>query len=179
MTIARTRHPAAAFACALLVALTALLPQKAAAQLTGTLSGPRFVETAAIAGLFEIEAAKLALTRSRNDAVRRFAQQMVDDHTRIAADLKRAATAANGDISVPSALDAEHDALLQRLKAVPEREFDAQYVAMQKTAHEQAVGLFGAFARQGDQTALKEFAQQTLPMLQHHLEQVEKIAINT
>ncbi|WP_051357226.1 DUF4142 domain-containing protein [Azorhizobium doebereinerae] len=179
MLTSRTNHMRAA-AFALLFALAALfVPQMARAQLSGTLSGPRFVETAAVAGLFEIESSKIALERSDNPGIKAFAQMMVDDHTRIAAALKRAAADANGEITIPAALDSEHDAMIRKLKTASGREFDALYVQMQTTGHEQAVGLFGAYAKDGDQTALKTFAADTLPTLQNHLKHVMQIQVKT
>ncbi|MGU3493894.1 DUF4142 domain-containing protein [Xanthobacteraceae bacterium A53D] len=154
-------------------------PPQAEAQLTGTLSGPRFVETAAIAGLFEIETSKIALERSSNPEVKKFAEMMVDDHTRIAANLKIAAKAADGDMKVPDALDSGHDAVLRKLKAATGADFDTLYVQIQTTAHEEAVGLFGAFSKDGDQSALKAFATETLPTLQKHLEHVKMIQLKT
>lgn len=151
----------------------------ASAQLSGTLSGPRFVETAAIAGLFEIETSKLALARTQEPQIRAFAEMMVADHTRIAASLKRAASDANGEITLPTALDAEHEAMVKTLRAASGRDFDALYVQMQTAAHQQAVGLFGAFAKDGDQTALKAFAADTLPVLQRHLEHALRIQVKT
>lgn len=159
--------------------LALIVPQRASAQLSGTLSGPRFAETAAVAGLFEIQTSKLALDRSTDPQVRAFAQSMITDHERIATALKRAASDASGDIVLPTALDAEHEALLKKLSAATGREFDALYVQMQTTAHQQAVGLFGAFAKDGDQTALKAFAAETLPVLQGHLEHVMRIQVKT
>ena len=163
----------------MLGALALILPQRASAQLSGTLSGPRFVETAAIAGLFEIESSNLALVRSNDPQVRAFAEMMVTDHAKIAIALKRAAADANGEITLPTSVDAEHADLLKKLGAATGRDFDALYVQMQTTAHQQAVGLFGAFAKDGDQTALKAFAADTLPTLQKHLEDVLRIQLKT
>lgn len=171
--------PRPLLAVIMITALALMFPLRASAQLSGTLSGPRFVETAAIAGLFEIESSKLALSRSSDPQIRAFAETMVADHTKIATGLKRAASDARGDITLPTAMDADHEALLTKLRAATGRDFDALYVQMQTTAHQQAVGLFGAFAKDGDQTALKDFAAQTLPMLQGHLEQVLRIRVKT
>lgn len=163
----------------MMAVLALAIPHRASAQLSGSLSGPRFVETAAIAGLFEIETSKLALERTQNAQIRAFAEMMVADHTKIAASLKRAASDANGEITIPTALDAEHEAMVKKLTAATGREFDALYVQMQTTAHQQAVGLFGAFAKDGDQTALKAFAAETLPILQRHLEHVLRTEVKT
>ncbi|OZA91551.1 MAG: hypothetical protein B7X76_02120 [Azorhizobium sp. 39-67-5] len=178
MSLSRS-PPRPLLAVILITALALIFPLRASAQLSGTLSGPRFVETAAISGLFEIEASKLALDRSTDPQIRAFAQMMVVDHAKIAIALKRAASDANGDITLPTAVDAEHEALLKKLGTATGRDFDALYVQMQTTAHQQAVGLFGAFAKDGDQTALKAFAADTLPVLQGHLEQVLRIQVKT
>ncbi|WP_341991124.1 DUF4142 domain-containing protein [Azorhizobium sp. AG788] len=164
----------------IMMALIALCcAQRASAQSPGTLSGPGFLETAAISNLFELETSKLALARTQSPQIRAFADMMVEDHTKIAARLKRAAADAKGDFTFPTALDGEHASLLEKLRAASGPAFDALYVQIQTTAHQQAVGLFGAFANDGDQTALKAFAAETLPIMQNHLAQVLKIQVKT
>src|SRR5262245_34677309 len=48
----------------------------------------RFIEAASQAGIAEVKLSELALTRTQNDAVKTFAQMMVDDHTRAGNELK-------------------------------------------------------------------------------------------
>jgi putative membrane protein len=61
---------------------------------TGALNTDAFVKDAAIAGMYEIEAGKLALKRSMNPDVKAAARMIIDDHT--AADEKLKALVAAG-----------------------------------------------------------------------------------
>jgi putative membrane protein len=42
-----------------------------------------FVDKAAVANTFEIDTSKLALKYAKGDDVKKFAQEMIDDHTKI------------------------------------------------------------------------------------------------
>ena len=44
------------------------------------------------------------------------------------------------------------------------------------TAHDQAVALFKTFSTQGQESALREFAAETLPVLQEHQSMVHELA---
>lgn len=52
-------------------------------------------------------------------------------------------------------------------------------VQMQSAGHEEAVSLFSAYAKDGDQSALKTFAVETLPTLKDHLEHAKKLHTKT
>ncbi|MFG1424126.1 DUF4142 domain-containing protein [Roseixanthobacter liquoris] len=156
-----------------------LAPVLAHAQLAGTLSGPKFVEAAGIADRFEIEAGRLALEKSENPQIKILATRLVADHTHALAELKAAAAKADGQIVVPSTLDPKHEAKIEQLKAATGADFDTLFVQLQTSAHDAAVGIFASFAKDGDQTALKEYAARTLPMLERHFEQVKQIQIKT
>ncbi|OYW34359.1 MAG: hypothetical protein B7Z41_02510 [Rhizobiales bacterium 12-66-7] len=104
---------------------------------------------------------------------------MVADHTHALAGLKAAAAKADGQIVVPTALDAKHEVKIEQLKAATGADFDTLFVQMQTSVHDAAIGIFASFAKEGDQTALKDYAAQTLPMLERHFEQVKQIQIRT
>lgn len=165
----------------LILACLALLlaPALAQAQMAGTLSGPKFVEAAGIADRFEIEAGRLALEKSDSSQIKILATRLVADHTHALAGLKAAAAKADGQIVVPTTLDAKHEAKIEQLKAATGADFDTLFVQMQTSVHDAAIGIFASFAKEGDQTALKDYAAQALPMLERHFEQVKKIQIRT
>ncbi|MFG1464829.1 DUF4142 domain-containing protein [Xanthobacter sp. DSM 24535] len=167
---------------AFILALCALLSAPAlvqAQQQTGTLSGPKFVEAAGISDHFEIAASRLALEKSENPQIKALAATLVADHTRALADLKAAAKKADGQIVVPSTLDDTHETRIERLKAATGADFDTLFIQLQTSAHEAAVGIFASFAKQGDQTTLRDYAAQALPMLERHFEQIKQIQIKT
>jgi putative membrane protein len=124
-----------------------------------------FVTKAAQAGLLEVEAGKIALKRSSNQAVKDFAAQMVKDHEKASAELKTLATARK--LNVPTAPDREGATLLHRLSAKPASEFDAEYGKQMIEGHEQAVTLFSDAAALRDKE-LAAWAKKTLPTLEKH-----------
>jgi putative membrane protein len=146
-----------------------------AAQAASVVSSKQFVETAGVAGMFEIESSRIAVAKSKNADVKAFAERMISDHTKAAAQLE--SVAKSEKLSVPAKLDMKHQKMVDELKAASEPKFDALYVKMQTAAHKEAVALFGAFGKQGDNAALRTFAAKTLPVLQEHYDMVKKITV--
>lgn len=136
----------------------------------------KFVKTAPVANEFEIESSKLALTKSTNDKVKSFAQQMVDDHTKAGQDFQTALSSSSVDKSqVPTALDKKHQKIMDKLNKADAKDFDKDYIDAQTSAHKDAVSLFSDYSKKGDDQSLKAFATQTLPTLQHHKDMVKQL----
>lgn len=159
-----------------LIALMALvsLPALAADKLPEMTQD--FIDKAAVANKFEIDTSQLALEYGKAADVKSFAQEMIDDHTKIGEEFKATLQAAN--IPVPAdSLDMTHGAKYAKLRLfTTESGFDAAYVSEQLSAHQDAVKLFGDYASNGPTPALKEFAQKTLPKLEHHLAMVKELS---
>jgi len=135
-----------------------------------------FVKKAAIANMYEIETSKVALNRSTSADVKAFAQQMIDDHTKVGADFKAAATTGGiAGAAIPAALDEKHAKKLAKLNEEDAGDFDDEYLDEQEEAHEEAIKLFKDYADDGDNASLKTFAANTLPSLQQHREKVETL----
>ena len=132
-----------------------------------------FVNKAAIGGMFEMDSSKVAQDKVTAKSVKDFAQKMIDDHG--AANAKLESIAGEQKLKVPSELDQQHKAEIDKLQQA-KAPVDQPYVEMQRSAHTDAVGLFEAYAKDGDNAALKSFAQETLPTLKMHKDMVEKIA---
>jgi putative membrane protein len=133
-----------------------------------------FVNKAAVGGMFEVESSKLADGAAQEGRVKDFAHMMVTDHS--AANTKLEKIAGEQKLSVPSALDPEHQAVLDKLNSAKGESFDQAYVQAQRDAHDDAVSLFEDYAKAGDNASLKMFASETLPTLKMHQEEVETIA---
>jgi putative membrane protein len=133
-----------------------------------------FVKNAAIAGLFEIQSSELAL-RKRESQDRRFAKRMIHDHERASAQLKRIVRADHINAQVPTQLDDQHQKMLQQLRSESGQTFEKDYDKMQLQGHQEAVSLFQNYAQNGDNPALKRWAQRTLPTLQDHLSMAQKL----
>jgi putative membrane protein len=133
-----------------------------------------FVDKAAASDMFEIEAAKLAQTKSSNADVKAFADMMIKDHTKSTADLKKAIADSGAAVTPPAALPADMQGKLDALKA--SATFDKDYMAGQVDAHQQALDLLQRYAQDGDTPAIKAFAAATAPVVQTHLDRAKTLA---
>lgn len=136
-----------------------------------------FVKKAAVTDMFEVESSKLALEKSKNEAIRNFATQMIEDHTKSTGDLKDALGEAelDADKLLPKDLDAKHAGLMDRLKAAEGTAFENLYLMAQNDGHTAAVQLFSAYSKTGDNPKLKAFAGKTLPVIEGHKDHVKNL----
>ncbi|TJU93145.1 MAG: DUF4142 domain-containing protein, partial [Mesorhizobium sp.] len=77
-------------------------------------SAQDFVDKAAVGGKFEVDSSQLALNKVQDQSIKDFAQMMIRDHG--AANTKLQAVAGEQKLKVPAALDAQHQADLDKLK---------------------------------------------------------------
>lgn len=124
-----------------------------------------FVETASAKTIAEIEKAQLALQEG-NQAVQRYANRIIADHTAAKNDLE--ALAEQADVEV-----ADDATLMDRAKEFvlsvrDGADFDEAYVDNQIAAHEESIELFER-AAQSDNPEISAYASARLPTLQEHL----------
>lgn len=136
-----------------------------------------FVKEAATSDLTEIAAAKIALEKGDADE-KKFANQMVVDHTKTSSELKALVTSGAVKAEIPVALDSSSQKKVDKLTATKPADFASEYDPMQVSAHKDAVSLFERYAKGGDNPKLKDWAGKTLPHLQHHLEMAQALDKN-
>jgi putative membrane protein len=132
-----------------------------------------FVEKVALSDMYEIEASKIALERSKVQPVKDYAQMMIDAHTATTAELTPLASAAS--VASPSALDNDHTAKLEDLRNASIEDFDDKYIDQQTDAHENALNLLKDFAMNGKDAGLQAFAAKTALAVDAHLQQVKAL----
>jgi putative membrane protein len=132
-----------------------------------------FVKKAALDGMTEVELAQVALSKSKDEKVRSFAQRMVADHGK--ANKELATLAKSKQMDVPTSLDAEHQAMVQSLSGKSGAAFDASYSEHMRADHAKAIALFEG-ASQGTDMELAAFAKKTLPTLQDHKKMADALA---
>jgi putative membrane protein len=133
-----------------------------------------FMKNAAEAGLAEVEASKLAVTKATNTQVKGFAQQMVDDHTKANDELK--ALAATKGVELPAEPSMAQRAKLKALQGADGANFDKRYAeTFGLKAHEDTVNLFQKQSKKAKDPEVKAWAEKTLPKLQHHLEMAKDL----
>jgi len=146
-------------------------PKTAAAPPMSAPSTSTFLTNAAVANLFEIESSKLALSKTKTEKVKSFANEMVTDHTAAGEKFKQAV--ADAKLTPPAEkLDAKHQAILDDLKKKEGTAFDKAYIDAQYQGHVEAVAMFEAYAKDGDNARMKRLAGDLLPTLKKHLDHV-------
>ena len=163
--------------------LTGLLAIWAAAALSGlpaqasslSKGDEKIVIDMARANMAEVEAGKLAQTKSQNEQVKRFAQQMIDDHSKALNEVQALAQAKG--VTLPTDLDAKHKALAAKLGALSGDAFDKTYMKEAGLADHKKVH----HALQKDQSRAKDpdvkaLAAKMLPTVEQHLNAAEQMA---
>lgn len=133
-----------------------------------------FVKQVATSDRFEIESNKLGEQKG-NDGDKKFAAQMISDHTKTSTELKDLVSSGKVKAEIPTALDSAHQGKLDKLKGLSGADFSSSFRSMQVDAHKDAVDLFERYAKGGDNNDLKNWAQNTLPALKHHLEMAQAL----
>jgi putative membrane protein len=132
-----------------------------------------FIKEVAMSDMLEIDAARVAQEKG-NASEKKFAEQMITDHTKTSSELK-ALLPADMKSALPTALDDSSQKKLNKLKDTRDQAFASEYDSMQVSAHKDAVSLFERYAKGGDDDKLKDWAGKTLPALQHHLEMARQL----
>ncbi|MET0625291.1 MAG: DUF4142 domain-containing protein, partial [Pyrinomonadaceae bacterium] len=122
----------------------------------------KFMMMAATGGMAEVEMARLALEKSSNDAVKTYAQKMIDDHT--AANNELMQVASMKGVMLPTQPDAKQMAMMMKMQKLSGMEFDMMYVKEAGVkGHESMEKLFMKESMGGKDMDAKAFAAKTLP----------------
>ena len=141
----------------------------------GAPSAQDFVNKVAVSDMFEIQSSQIALAKQADADTKPFAEKMVQDHQKTSSELKALVDSGKVKAKLPAALDSQHQKMLDDLKAKNGKDFDQGYDQIQVKAHRDAVALFEAYAKAGDNAELKDWAGKTLPHLKEHLSMAEKL----
>jgi putative membrane protein len=132
-----------------------------------------FLTEAAQGGMAEVELGKLASTKATNPDVKKFAQQMITDHSKANNELKE--LAAKKNFSVPTELSPKHKSLMDKLNGLSGADFDKAYVDAMVDDHKEDVEAFKDQSEDGKDADVKAWAGKTLPTLQMHLDMIKGI----
>ena len=135
-----------------------------------------FVKEAALDGMTEVDLAKVALEKSKNDEVKQFAQKMSQDHSQANDELSQIAKSKG--LQVPTKLDAKHEAMVKMMSAKSGAAFDKAYAQHMAKDHAKAVALFESASKSSD-PQIAAFAQKILPTLQEHKQLADNLRDNT
>ena len=135
-----------------------------------------FVTMAASSDMFELKSSQLAKSRGATGEINAFADHMIADHTKTSTQLTSLMGSMNPPMSMPTSMTERHQAMLRKVEgAGTGAAFNRAYVEAQLMSHQEAVALFSTYAQNGDNPALRTFAQTNLPALQGHLEHAQRL----
>lgn len=133
------------------------------------MSDQQFIDFAAQTDMVEANLGQLAGTVASSQSVKDYAQTLVTDHTNDYHHLYDVARQAN--LNVPGAIDAENNktmiAPFQTLKGAA---FDHKYVRDMVAGHTKAIAIYKKEATDAQNPAVKSYAEETLSVLQGHLD---------
>jgi putative membrane protein len=132
-----------------------------------------FAKKAAEGGMAEVKFGQLAEEKGASPAVRNFGRRMVQDHSKANNELKNVTS--KGSIPLPNQLDKSDQATYERLSKLSGDAFDRAYARDMVRDHSKDVSEFQKEAKDGQNEAIKNFAAQTLPTLQSHLDQARQM----
>ncbi|MCE3247313.1 MAG: hypothetical protein K0R41_1138, partial [Geminicoccaceae bacterium] len=131
-----------------------------------------FATKAAEGGLKEVRLGELAQRQAASDQVKEFGQRMVEDHGKANDQLKQIAE--QKGIQLPQEMSEEGQQLYDELAQKSGEEFDRAYMDEMVSDHEEDVETFQQYAESGQDPDLTGFAEQTLPVLEEHLQLAQK-----
>jgi putative membrane protein len=155
----------AAVCCLVLASLPALAQKKAASG--KTMTDQQFVDFAAQTDMMEANLGQFAANAASSQQVKDYASTLVTDHTTDYGQLSTAAKQAN--LNVPNAIDTEHNKMLAPFQKLKDAAFDRKYAQEMVMGHTKAIEMYKKEASDGQNDALKSYAQTALPTLEKHL----------
>jgi putative membrane protein len=133
----------------------------------------KFMKTLAQGGMAEVAAGKLAGEKASDPAVKQFGEQMVKDHTQNDEQLRTLAKSSG--VSLPTKTDQQLSAAQSKLESASGPAFDAAYIREQVQDHQKTVQLLEHEIQNGNDPAVRQFAQKTLPVVSHHLAMAKEL----
>jgi predicted outer membrane protein len=133
----------------------------------------KILKDMAQANINEVEAAKLAQSKSQNDQVKSFAQQMIDDHTKGLNDVQQVAQ--QKGVTLPTEPDAKHKAMAAKLEKMSGSAFDKAYMSQAGVAdHKMVHSKLMSDEKKAKDADVKALAQKLEPVVAQHLKSAEQ-----
>jgi putative membrane protein len=132
-----------------------------------------FVTKAAQGNSAEIELGKMVAAKTKDPNVKQFAQMMVKDHTTALNQLQELAQTKN--LNLNDNLPDDAKSLQEKLSSDTGKQFDKDYMDGMVQDHQKDVQEFTEESQNAKDPAVKQWASNTLPVLQKHLQKAQQI----
>jgi putative membrane protein len=148
-------------------------PERNAAHGSVPYNDEQFVRSAAEASMSQVDIGKIAEQRSQSPEVKKFAQMMVEEHSKLTEQLKQMGMSES--INLPTSVSRDDANAHRSLNTMNGTNFDRAYLERVSSELHRQLGEFERGASLGTKPALKEYAQRTQPTLQSELQQTKQL----
>ena len=132
-----------------------------------------FAMNGAQSNMAEIALGRLAVQKSKNADIKKFAQKLIADHSSANTQLK--ALAAKKAITLPADVKPEQKETYDRLAKLTGAEFDREFMTLMVENHTKSATAYEGESNSGTDAELKAFAAKVLPIVQEHLRMARDI----
>lgn len=136
-------------------------------------SAKSFVEKVSEGNAAEMALGELALKKASNPEVKSFAQHIIDDHQKSQEELKQVAQ--NKGLETSDKIGTKQKATQEKLQRMSGVSFDKAYIDAMVKEHQNDVKEFKKQAQSSDDPEIKNWAAQTVPKLEQHLQMAESL----
>jgi putative membrane protein len=139
-----------------------------------TYSDESFIRDAEESSVSQVDMAKLAEQKAEDPQVKKFAQNISEEHQKITEQLKELGQKER--INAETSANRTDEVVIHRLQASSSTRFDKAYLDQVASELARETGEFEKGASSTNKPALKEFAQQTTPTLKSELQEARQLA---
>jgi putative membrane protein len=132
-----------------------------------------FVQLVSSSGIREVKIGEVAKTKAANDLVKKFAEKMVTDHTKVNEEMAKIAQALA--LTGTDKMNEKDQKEFDHLNGLSGSEFDKAYMDHMVKGHEKSVKLFKRAGTEAKNAQLKELATKTLPTIEEHLKMAKEV----
>ena len=169
------------FAVAAVIFAVALHLVRANAQGGSAPSDAQIVGIVLAADSIDIDYAKLAMSKSHNKQVTRFAEQMITDHSSVSKEVTGLASKLNvspEDGETSNSLKTQAQQMMQKLQALNGKEFDKAYIDNEVAYHQAVINATKTVLVPSAQNPeLKSALEGAEPLFDGHLQHAERVQV--
>lgn len=132
-----------------------------------------FVDEVSSGGLMEVQLGKIAQKKALSQEVKDFGKMMEKDHSDANDKLKAAVQSLN--LTIPAALDKDHQDKIDNLNKKSGKDFDKEYIDKMVNDHKDDIDELEDAQKNLPSGELRTWVENTLPVIRQHYTQVQTI----
>jgi putative membrane protein len=133
-----------------------------------------FVSRSLQSDMAEIQLGQLTLQKSKNEQVKQFAREMIDDHSQLGDKVK--VFAKQIGVEIPNQVSKKDKAIIAKFQELSGSEYDQAYIKEMVKNHKKYLSELQMEGATGQDEAVKDAASQIHQVIAQHLQMIDQIA---